>query len=792
MNVTKSKQWLFAFLSCLLIFTGLPGQWLPAVQAETPVQLAVTGGIGGEYKDRGLVPIQVTVTNSGADIEGNLVVSAGDRGDQYTTAYYQPISIAKGATKQITISVPGNLIGPNTYVSMMKGNTVIAKSPIGGRRYSGDTLFVGVLAAHPDTANFLGALSKSAFSNPVRVLPLQAEQMPLASSQLQMIDILLLNNFALDSLNAQQVQAIRDWTTAGGMLMLSGGAHFGKTAGELKDLSPVEVTGVTSLPTLKALTVDKNNAPVLEKPLTVSTGTVKSGSVLYSEAGVPLIASRSVGEGKVLYIAYDLAEEPVASWSGNSRFWADVMNKGFGSSINNAYRDPMDRMWSLENAADRIPALKMPDIKWLALFFGVYALIAGPILFFLLRRKRKQSLMWGAVPALAIVTGIGIFLVGAMQRGTTPLLHQVSFVQLLGDGKANAKAVAAMFVPRSSDYEVSVKGNGRVWPLFSRSTDRTEPTAWVWAQPDQTQIQFKDVEFWSMRKLGTEQFLSDVGSLESDLRYVEGALKGTVTNKTVYTLRDVTVASDTQTQKFPELAPGQTIDVDLKFDPTLQTRPARNRSRGYQFLPAQYQSNPGYESTREEYMVDIMEESRRSSGKGNAPVQLVGWVDQPVVEIDVNEKGFKPYSIALMASPLTIKPSPEGYAYYPADEFPAIRVGSSVGVDDVGDGFIVRGSGDVTFDFDIKPKEKNLQIKNIYLYTWSEDNTTFDKEVFNWKTGAFEAYDNAFANNTMTSDKTPTYLSSEGVLRIKFSHSFNDHRHLGTPVISVEGKVSRP
>ncbi|QQE73940.1 hypothetical protein KDJ56_19020 [Brevibacillus composti] len=792
MNRTKSKQWLLAFLSCLLLLTCMPVGWLPGVQAEGAVQLGVIAGIGGDYKETSFVPVQVTASNSGADIEGNLVVTVGDWGSNHlNVAYYQPISIAKGATKQVTISVPGNQVGPNTYVSLMQGDKVVAKASVGGRRYSGDTLFVGVLASHPDTANFLGAMPKTAFNNPVRVLPLKAEQMPVNRTQLQMVDVLLLNNFALDSLSGQQIDAIRQWTMAGGLLMIAGGAHYGKTAGELKDLSPVEATGVTTVAALPALTVDKNNTPGLDRPFTVSTGVLREGTAIYSEAGIPLVAVRTVGEGKVMYVAYDLAEEPVASWSGNSRFWADVLNKGFGTTIHRIHRSPMDGIWPLDHAADRIPALKMPDIKWLALFFAVYALIAGPVMFYLLRRKRKQSWMWGAVPALAVVTGIAIFTVGASQRGTKPLLHQVGFIQMLGNGSAQAKAVAAMFVPRSSDYEIEVEGSGRSWPILPYRPDQTQPKAWVWSQADRTQIQFKQVEFWSMRKVGTEQFLSDVGTFESDLRYVEGGLRGTVTNKSKYTLRDVTVATDTQNQRFPEIAPGETITVELKFDPATQNRPYRG-SRVHQFIPAQYQGNAGpYNNSREGQIVDILEESHNLAGARKAPVTLVGWMDAPAVEIGIKDRSYKPYNISLVAAPLSIKPSPDGYTFVPSGEIEAVRIGSSPGVDDVGDGYMMQG-GEITFDFPIQPKQKNLAIFKIHLYTWSNDNTPFDKQVYNWKTGEYDSYDKAFASNIMAQEKTSVYLSAEGTLRIKFSHSFNEHRHLGLPVISVEGKVIQP
>ncbi|TRY26117.1 hypothetical protein FOI68_10320 [Brevibacillus sp. LEMMJ03] len=789
MNTAKSKHWLLHMCVCLLLLAGLPDSRAATAQAESAVQLSVTAGIGGDYKEAGMVPVQVTVSNGGADVEGNLVVAAnGGNGDDFSVGYYQPVSVAKGATKQVTITVRGDEIGPHTYVALMQGDDIVAKTSIGGRRHSPDTLFVGVLAADPDTANFLGAMPQTAFPNPVRVVPMKAEQFPAAKVQLEMIDILVLNNFALDGLNGQQVQAIRDWTASGGMLVLAGGAHYNKTAGALADLSPVEVTGVTSLATLSSLAVEKNKPLVLEKPFTVSTANLKTGSVVYAEGGVPLMAVRSLGEGKVLYVAYDLAEEPVASWSGNGRFWAEALTKAFGAALQRTDSDPMNGIWGLNEAADRIPSLKLPDVKWMALFFGCYALLAGPVFFYLLRRKRKQGYMWVAVPVFAVITGAGIFSYGALQRGTGALVHQTGFVQLQGDGQARIRAITALFVPTSGDYELEVKGGGKVWPILYRYGDEASPQAWVSMQSDRTLVQFRDVEFWSMRKVGTEQVVTDAGSFVSDLVYADGALKGTVTNKTRYALRDVVIVSGGQVQKVPELAPGSSVQVNLPFNPAQTGSTVRPYRNNRVFLPSHVDAHNPYETSREGVMINDLEQ-----GKGFQPasLMLVGWTRTPAVETDVKNRRFQADSLTLVTQPLSLKPSPDGYVVYPAGTIVPVKTGSSVKVEDQDDGYMMQ-AGDITLDFPIEPGEKRLKITNIYLYTWSNDNTRFDKQVYNWKTHSFDPFDKAFANNTMTGDKTPVYLSPDGTLRIRFSHGYNDYRHLGIPVISVEGKVMRP
>ncbi|MFS0557517.1 hypothetical protein [Brevibacillus sp. 179-C9.3 HS] len=790
MNTVQYKRWFLALCAFLLLVAGGPGGLVGTALAEGKIQLGVTVGIEGKYRETGMVPVVVTVKNGGADVEGELYVATGERGNnQFAVANYQPVSIASGATKQVTILVPGQELHNSSYVALMQNNTIIAKTPVTGRLYSEDTLMIGVLAENRDTANFLGALPKGSIHNDVQVLSMKAENVPATGTELRMIDMLVINNFALDSLNEQQIKAIRDWTKSGGMLILAGGAQYKKWSGVLADLSPVEVTGVTSVQTLASLKVDKTNPIELTSPFTVSNGTLKTGKALYSEGNIPLMAVHNVGDGKVLYVAYDLAAEPVASWAGNSRFWSDTLIKAFGSSINDSKTRMYDRIWPLRDAADRIPSLRIPEVSWFALFFGIYALIAGPVLFYLLRRKRKQSYMWVIVPVLSVVAGIGIFSIGAIQRGSGVKVHQVGVIQLQNNGQANTASVTAFFVPRNDDYRLTLKGEGMTEPLFELNQHDEVPKIWISMQPDQTNIDFRDVEFWSMRKVATEQSLSDVGKIESNLAYENGALKGMVTNNTKFPLRDVTISSGMQVQEIPQLAVGSSIEVNLPFTPQQQARQNRRWQNMAHALPQHMQSNGYQTETREQVMVEMLEMMDRSSGQSEV-VKLVGWTDTPVVEAVVQNESVEHNSIAMVTSALQVTPSKDGHIYYPTGTFDVTMSGSSVPVDDFGDGYRLP-AGDITFDINLDQEGQDLTVNNLYLYTWSEDNTTFEKEVYNWKTKAFEPFEKAFMNNVMTSDKTATYISGDGMVRIKFAHQFEDHRHIGYPNVSVEGKVSK-
>jgi len=793
MEIKKSRHWLIVLSVSLLIFALLPVGNLAAEQANPAVKLKAKVGFEGEYKENGMVPVQVTITNTGPDLEGDLVIDAGDSSQRSEgVAFFQPVSVASQSTKQITITVPAQMMRSYTYVSLMQEEQVLVQTRVYGRGYSGNTLMVGVMADDLDTANFLGVMPRDIWTKNVKVVQLKQELVPSSGVHLQMVDMIILNNYALDTLNTQQIQAIRDWTSLGGMLVIAGGPQYKKTVGTLQDMSPVEVTGVTQLTSISAMNAE-DKVLELTAPFTVSTGSLREGNVLAAEGEVPLFVSRTFGQGKVLYVAYDLAQEPIASWAGNSRFWAEVLPKAFGTSlVTEKYDSLQDGMWSLSRAAEQIPSLKLPDVKGFALFFGLYALIAGPMLFFILRYKRKQNLMWVLVPLLSIITGVGLFSFGAIQRGTGVILHQAGLVELNNDGKAKVSAVTSMFVPLNGEYRMTIHGAGLAQPYSNGRRFEQDANVWAWLNDDRAEMRFRNVEFWSMRNAVSQQYVADAGSFTSNLTLNNGKLQGTVTNETSFTLRDVRVIAGSQIQNFDEMAPGGTIQVDLNFSPSAQLLQGRMNRITSRLVPNNTNSNAMYE-TREGNIIQVLEErdeSRYDPSQASA-LKIIGWTDQAVTEVSVEGSSAKPQGVTLVTAPLQMKPSPGGDVFFPAGTFEIVKSSNTARLDEVRNGYYME-KGDIVFDVYLHPNGAKLEINKLYLFTWSEDNAYFSKEVYNWKTGSFDPYEKVFTNSVIGQDKMGSYVSDEGVLRVRISHDSQDNRHIGRPLVSVEGKVVSP
>lgn len=773
---------------CLPILTGIAGIHPIPAFAESAIKLQVNPGIGGEYKEVELIPLQVTITNSGDDMEGTLVLEA-KRGNESAATYYQPVSIGKGSTKKVTLMVPGFNLLPSDVVTFQQGETELARASIGGRRVDPDTLIVGVLATDPDTANFLATLPRKSFSA-VRVISMNPEEIT-TSQGLQMVDILLLNNFSADRLNAEQIEAIKSWTKQGGTLLLAGGAHYSKAASQFADLSPVTVEGTAAVTSLTSLQqVNKEKAIALEQPFTLSRATVKSGKVLYQEGNIPLFVLGNANKGNVLYAAYDLTEEPLASWSGNSDLWAQLLPQVVDRS---KLREDMDfhyRYYQLTNASEAFPSLQPPNFLTLAVAFAGYALFVGPILFLIFRSKKARGYIWGVAPGVAILGCLSIYLYGYIERGPDVKLANISYINLDRSGQAEVTSATSIFVPSGGDYEVRIKNSDSVLPVrrdYRGDSEERVGDTWVNAAANQAAVQFKGVEHWSIRSLITKRTIPDIGQIESNLVYENGKLVGTITNKTKFSLRDVKLINERNVQDVGTLAAGESVQVSITNDFASMNVNRDNAPARQNLLPNGIKSEKEYRRSREFRMLQFIDRDEPiNADYWQYPVKILGWAEQPVVEAEVVGEKSGNTDLTLITSDLEVKPGANGYVFYPAGTFDARRIADSGEIEEDGGGYHV-AQGEITFDFALQ--KENLKIDKIYLFTWSYDRAFLDKQVFNWNTQTFEPYDKVFQGQTLSGDKLVQYLSPEKTLRIKFINSSTDHKHLGEPAIGVEGWV---
>ena len=129
---------------------------------------------------------------------------------------------------------------------------------------------------------------------------------------------------SLRGLSRGQRRALERWLSGGGVLVVLGGAHFAlyQDAATAR-LLPVAVRGLKRLDALPGLTARFGG--VLEDALVQDAGPGRDGRVLRSEGDTPILAERSHGEGRVVWLALDVGRPPVADWAGLPPLFGEIL-----------------------------------------------------------------------------------------------------------------------------------------------------------------------------------------------------------------------------------------------------------------------------------------------------------------------------------------------------------------------------------------------------------------------------------------------------------------------------------
>ena len=71
--------------------------------------------------------------------------------------------------------------------------------------------------------------------------------------------------------------------------------------------------------------------------------------------------------------------------------------------LSQRFRQRLDENPRVQKDLYNIPGLRLPDLKWFALFFFVYICAIGPFQYLILKLMKKSSLLWISFPAIILL-----------------------------------------------------------------------------------------------------------------------------------------------------------------------------------------------------------------------------------------------------------------------------------------------------------------------------------------------------------------------------------------------------
>lgn len=475
------RRQLFRTIFILLCVCGvLAGGAKGTVHAKTeePVD-SFSGDVAVlKQEDSGYV-MQVTVENDGEDFTGTVqVVFAGS--DVGNCAYHTDITLPAQGKKQFTLNVA------RTAADTTRGG-VCALNFV---EESGDTLqsiqlknlfenamteiMVGVLSDDFDSLAFLEADGETIDirnrNYPLKLVELNGDNL---EGKLDQLYYLIIDRFDVSSLGRGNIEAIQDWVRGGGRLMVGTGEYGDKTlSGFDQDFMDVSVLKV-SAPGEENVLSDNAEPYGYYYTMYTNDGIDFTGMAVadldydrtrgsfFESSDNPAICSPvKMGAVSVFFCSLGDAElQKLSSYTAAS-IYEELTYSGY------AYDEASEWGYVRERALSFIDNLNTNvDFTGLRVMILLYVVLAGPVLYLILRRCKKCEWYWLCVPALGVLFIVGVYILGQGTRVKDTRVYSVT-AQRVDDSRkdtyflAYRAGIKPWEISLREEYETAGPGSG--------------------------------------------------------------------------------------------------------------------------------------------------------------------------------------------------------------------------------------------------------------------------------------------------------------------------------------------
>ena len=694
--------------ACFAAVLGAGSTALVSEAAAIPLQITVQVGYHNTVKLGQWMPVTVDLTNSGPAVDGTLEVQAnnstGNGGPPLGAATYQtPISLASGATKHVRTYVTQDVPGTVAVRVVQDGHVVASQETSVSNTYSG--LMAGVISDQPSALDSLAIVRAGLSPLVVHLTPAELSD---SAPVLRAFDLLVIDDFATDTLTGAQRNALTDYVMQGGALLLGTGGSWHKTvAGLPAAVLPMQLMGSMVLASASALGPGR---------VEVATGVVTADSTVWlAEGSTPLLVESSVGGGVVEMATFDWTQGSITAWSGTASLLRQALVRAtYGNSNGNSPGGPVmtkfgsstsiaNKGGALTNVLGNLPSLGLPAWWLIGTLVLVYVLLVGPVNYFVLRALNRRALAWITVPAIALVGSAGAYGASVATKGTAVLANEISIVHVQqGWERAYQEEYTGILTPSRGDYEVGLgAGHRMVSPIYYYSGSMNDPNFGAMRVNTTTQaVTLPRMSAFTLRGFANEGIVAGP-QLSGTTRFDAGKLTGTVRNLSTLHFTDGIVFSANSFQKLGELGPNGSVSFSYQVvgGNTLGGQPIFVTA-----YPNAFNGNPLNNASDLE-RENEMRSAVLSALMGNyGPVTssfsvptVVLWTNQPFQSVTVNGGRPRTFSENAVVMPLPLGPI--------SGTFPSsVVAGRMVDIDaDVSQGgmpgLIAAQGGSITYSF---------------------------------------------------------------------------------------------
>jgi len=288
-----------------------------------------------------------------------------------------------------------------------------------------------------------------------------------------------------------------------------------------------------------------------------------NGRTLLAHGSTPLVYEQRVGLGKIIYLAFNPSDRALLGQPGYESLWRQILLSAC-SGRPATYADSPLNSSNIEELSREGMTANPPKTPMVAAFLGSYILLLVPINYFVLRRLRRKELAWITIPALVVVFSLAAYAAGSASREKKLVARSAQVIEMVAGSEVAAYHGDLSLLPpnrgrqtiRFPDPSALVSdtgfgGSAGVFPALESVQTRENVVL-----PD------ADLFMWSVRTLGFQGIRPAPGKISADLTTDGTRVRGTISSKLPFPLKDCILYGDRFHKVIGDMAPGAVVRID--------------------------------------------------------------------------------------------------------------------------------------------------------------------------------------------------------------------------------------
>jgi hypothetical protein len=258
--------------------------------------------------------------------------------------------------------------------------------------------------------------------------------------------------------------------------------------------------------------------------------------------GSSLVTSSPYYKGSIIYFAFDYTRMPEELRKLFARIWNYTVYPSTPSGdvgLSSRFRQKLDENPRVQRDLYNIPGLRLPDLKWFALFFFVYVCAIGPFQFLILKMMKKSSLLWISFPGIILLFTVASFGYTKYRQAGRGKITNVAVVEIFPElQQQTVYQVYGTVLSESGTFDFQAASESSYLRKTAIQSFNYQSEPFVLSEDLPRRLVGETMKRWTFRSFDAFDLQPQTFDVDVQFAIKSGILEGTVVNETSHDIEE--------------------------------------------------------------------------------------------------------------------------------------------------------------------------------------------------------------------------------------------------------------